>query len=50
MDTTDDALAISGLVILMAMAGCTIGYVLKQICIHKDDTLLNNGDDSVSEV
>ena len=50
MDTTDNALAIGGLTILIFMAGCTLAYVLRQTCINKDEALLNNGDDGVSEV
>ena len=50
MDTTDDALAIGGLTILVCMALCICGYVLRQSCINKDDALLDNGDDSISEV
>lgn len=50
MDNTDDILAITGLTILMVMAGCTLAYVLRQTCINKDEALLNNGDDGVSEV
>jgi hypothetical protein len=50
MDTTDNSLAYAGLTILCLFGGCIIGYVLKNTCIHKSDPLLNNGDDSVSEV
>ena len=50
MDTTDDALAIGGLTILVCMACCVLGYVMRKSCIHKEETLLNNGDDDVSEV
>jgi hypothetical protein len=50
MDTTDNVLAIGSLTVLMCMACCVVGYVMRKSCIHKEETLLNNGDDGISEV
>jgi hypothetical protein len=50
MDNTDTALGYAGVAVLCLFAGCIVRYILKESCIHKTEPLLNNGDDSLSEV
>jgi hypothetical protein len=54
-DPTDSGLAIAGLMILGACAICCVGIVIKDVMSYKkltpkNESLLNNGDNVLSEV